>query len=118
MGGELSLHLKIPSSPAMPRRFYVFIAMLFSYSFIRKKHGFVAVLKYLWHSSIPFETFLWPQPKSFQDGGTRKVDSLLETTTLGLGELQGLGIEKKNCLTVRKSGSLKTNHIDRQTRTK
>ena len=82
----------------MPRRFYVFIAMLFSYSFIRKKHGFVAVLKYLWHSSIPFETFLWPQSKSFQDGGTRKVDSLLETTTLGLGELQGLGIEKKKLL--------------------
>ena len=100
----------------MPRRFYVFIAMLFSYSFIRKKHGFVAILKYLWHSSIPFETFLWPQPKIFQDGGTRNVDSLLETTTLR--ELQGLGIEKKNCLTVCKTGSLKTNRIDRQTHTK
>ena len=53
--------------------------------------------------------FLWPQSKSFQDCGTREVDSLLETAS---GELQGLGIKKKNCFTVCKTGSLKTNAID------
>ena len=96
MGGELSTCIfKIPSSPAMPRTtvlcFYCNAIFLFFY---KKKHGFVAILKYL-ARAVPFETFLWPQPKIFQDGGTRNVDSLLETTTLGLGELQGLGIQKK-----------------------
>ena len=97
MGGELKAHAFLKFTAPLPcheRRFYVFIAMLFSYSFIKKKHGFVAILKYL-ARAVPFETFLWPQSKSFQDCGTREVDSLLETAS---GELQGLGIKKKIAL--------------------